>query len=110
MLVGIVIGLVAWQIVVFILHCLDMEDSWLTTPIPYLFLKLAEMIYNFCVNLLDFQAYIYLMTLGKNPFRMKVSELLELNEEQREKIIAKTVVKKAKRNLKNLFEKYPVRG
>ena len=86
MLLGIIIGLIAWQVVVFILHCLDMEDSWLTVPIPYLIFKGIEMVYNFCLNLLDIEAYIYLISLGKNPFRMTISDLLALNEEQREKM------------------------
>jgi hypothetical protein len=110
MLLGIIIGLVAWQIVVFVLHCLDMEDSWLTTPIPFFVYKLVEMIYTFFLNLLDIQAYIYLITLGKNPFRMKICDLLSLNEEQREKLITKTKGKRAKRNIKNLFKNNPVRG
>lgn len=110
MLLGIIIGLVAWQIVVFILHCLDMEDSWLTVPIPYLIYKLGEIICTFFLNLLDIQAYIYLITIGKNPFRMKISDLLSLNEEQREKLIAKTKGKRAKRNITNLFKKNPIRA
>lgn len=110
MLLGIIIGLVAWQIVVFILHCLDMEDSWLTVPVPYLIYKLGEMIYTFFLNLLDIQAYIYLITIGKNPFHMKITDLLGLNEEQRKKLIAKTKGKRAKRNIKKLFENNPFKG
>lgn len=110
MLVGIIIGLIVWQIVVFILHCLDMEDSWLITPIPYLICKLGEIICIFCLNLLDIQAYIYLISLGKNPFRMKITDLLGLNEEQREKLISKTKGKRAKRNITNLFKKNPIRA
>jgi hypothetical protein len=41
---------------------------------------------------------------------MKIIDLLSLNEEQREKLIAKTKGKRAKRNIKNLFKNNPVRG
>ena len=104
MLLGILIGVLIWQIVIFILHCLDMEDSWVTTPIPYFCMKLCEFIKIFFLSLLDIQAYIYLMTLGKNPFHLKICDLLTLNEEQREKMIEKTKCKRAKNNLKKLFE------
>ena len=110
MLLGILIGVIIWQIVIFILHCFDLEDSWVTTPIPYFCMKLCEFIKIFFLSLLDIQAYIYLITIGKNPFCMKLIDLLSLNEEQRKKLISKTKGKREKRNIKKLFENNPVRG
>lgn len=47
MILGIVIGLVIWQFVVFVLHLLWMEGSRWTCPIPYLCLLLVKFLISF---------------------------------------------------------------
>ena len=103
MIKGIVIGILIWQIVVCILHWLDMEDSPLTTPIPFCCMWLVVKISDFFVSVQNIQAYIYLYKMGINPFKMKVSALLALTEEQKEILLAKTKNKQTKKTFKNLF-------
>ena len=104
MIKGIIIGILIWQIVVFILHWLEMEDSPLTTPIPFCCMKLIIAIDISIKALADWQAYLFLIKIGYNPFRMKVCDLLALTKEQKNILVDKTKNKKAKRNLTNLFK------
>lgn len=104
MIKGIIIGILIWQVVVFILHWLDMEDSPLTTPIPFFCMKMIVTIDVSIQALADWKAYLFLIKIGYNPFKMKVCDLLALTEEQKKTLLAKTKNKKAKRNLINLFK------
>ena len=105
MIKGIIIGALIWQVVVFVLHWLDMEDSPLTTPIPFCCMKMIVTIDTSVKALADWQAYLFLIKIGYNPFKMKISDLLALTDEQKTILIDKTKNKKAKRNLTNLFKK-----
>ena len=105
MIKGIIIGILIWQVVVFILHWLDMEDSPLTTPIPFYCMKMIVIIDTSIKVLADWQAYLFLIKIGYNPFKIKISDLLALTDEQKTILIDKTKNKKAKRNLIILFKK-----
>lgn len=88
MILGIVIGLVIWQVVIFVLQWLQMEDTPWSCPIPYLCLLLVEFIilcWEGCVNL---RAIIYFASLGKNPFKTAIKELCELPIEQKKKLVS----------------------
>ena len=87
MILGIVIGLVIWQVVIFVLQWLQMEDTPWSCPIPYLGLLLVEFIilcWEGCVNL---RVWLYCASLGKNPFKTSIAEFCEMPLEQREKIV-----------------------
>ena len=105
MIKGIIIGILIWQVVVFILHWLDMEDSPLTIPIPFCCMKMIVVIDTSIKRLADWQAYLFLIKIGYNPFKIKISDLLALTDEQKTILIDKTKNKKTKRNLINLFKK-----
>ena len=105
MIKGIIIGILIWQVVVFILHWLEMEDSPLTTPIPFCCMKMVIVIDTSVKVLADWQAYLFLIKMGFNPFSIKISDLLALTDEQKTMLIDKTKNKTVKRNLINLFKK-----
>lgn len=100
---GIIIGILIWQVVVCILHLLDMEDSILNAPIPFCWMLLLMKIGNFFIAIQNIQAYFYLFKMGLNPFKLKISALLSLTEEQKEILLEKTKHEQTKRNLINLF-------
>ncbi len=88
MILGIVIGLVFWQVVIFVLQWLQMEDTPWCCPIPYLCLLLVNFVilcWEGCVNL---RAMIYFASLGKNPFKTSIMELKELPIEQKKKLVS----------------------
>ncbi len=105
MIKGIIIGILIWQVVVCILHYLDMEDNILNAPIPFFCMWLVVKISEFFVMIQDIQAYFYLFKIGINPFKIKISDLLTLTEEQKQILLAKTKNKQIKINLTNLFIK-----
>lgn len=100
---GIIIGILIWQVVVCILHLLSMEDSPLNAPIPFCWMWLLIKIGDFFISIQNIQAYFYLLKIGINPFKLKISKLLALTEEQKQILLAKTKHKQTKRNLINLF-------
>jgi hypothetical protein len=105
MIKGIIIGVLIWQLVVCILHCLEMEDSVLTAPIPFCCMWLVVQISDFCIHIQNIQAYCYLFKIGLNPFKIRISTLLALTEEQKETLLAKTKHQQTRKNLTNLFKK-----
>ena len=105
MIKGIIIGVLIWQVVVFILHWLDIEDSPLTTPIPFCCMKMIIFIDTSVKTLAEWRAYLFLIKIGLNPFRIKISDLKTLTDEQKTMLIDKIRNKTIKRNLINLFKK-----
>ena len=90
MILGIIIGLVIWQFVIFVLNRLHMEDTSWACPVPYLCLLIVEFIilcWEGCVNL---RAMIYFASLGKNPFKISIKELNEMPIEQKKKLVSLT--------------------
>ena len=88
MFLGIVIGLVIWQFVIFVFQWLDMEDTYWCCPIPFLCMVLVEFIglcWEGCVN---FRVWLYCVSLGKNPFKTPIAEFCEMPLEQRKKIVS----------------------
>lgn len=104
MILGIIIGLVIWQIVIFILQHLQMEETLWCCPIPYLCLRLIDFITSCWICLVNIKVLFYCIRLGKNPFAMRIKELKELPLEQREKIVA-LAHKKYKNKLEFLLTK-----
>ena len=100
---GIIIGMLIWQVVVYILHLLDMEDSPLNALVPFCWMWLLMKIGDLFIGVQNIQAYIYLLKIGINPFKLKVSALLALTEEQKQILLEKTKHKQTKRNLMNFF-------
>ena len=87
MILGIVIGLVIWQVVIFVLQWLDMEDTYWCCPIPYLGVLLVEFIILCWEGLVNLRVWFYCASLGKNPFKTTIAEFCEMSLEQREKIV-----------------------
>ena len=88
MILGIVIGLVIWQVVIFVLLWLQMEDTPWSCPIPYLCLLLVEFIILLWEGVLDIKVMIYYISIGKNPFKTSIKELNELPLEQKKKLVS----------------------
>ena len=88
MILGIVIGVVIWQVVVFVLQWLDMEDTYWCCPIPFLGLLLVEFIALCWEGLVNLRVWFYCISLGKNPFKTTIAEFCEMPLEQRKKIVS----------------------
>ena len=91
MILGIVIGLVIWQFVVFVLQWYDMEDGW--------WVGIIYMIDFFK----DLPLYWELMKWGYNPFNTSVVDLQGLTDEQKHLLIDKACPR-TKIALKRLFK------
>lgn len=103
MILGIVIGLVVWQIVIFALQWLEMEDSWVSCPVPYLGLLLIKGIIYMIDFFKDLPLYWMIMKWGYNPFKTSVAELQSLTDEQKNQMIEKACPR-TKIALKRLFK------
>lgn len=89
MILGIVIGMVVWQIVIFVLQLCKIEDGWWSIPIPHLFLLLLKCIIVMIDFFKDLPLYLMLMKWGHNPFRISVTKLKNLTDEQKNQMIEK---------------------
>ena len=89
MILGIVIGLVIWQVVIFVLQWLEMEDTSWCCPIPYLFLLMFKGIIYMIDFFKDLPLYWELMKWGYNPFSTSIGELQGLTDEQKHLLIDK---------------------
>ena len=109
MILGIVIGLVIWQVVIFVLQWLQMEDTPWSCPIPYLGLLLVEFIIFLWEGVLDIKVMIYYISIGKNPFKTSIKELHSLTDEQKKKMIELSHPKHRKSLEKafGYYERYP---
>lgn len=109
MILGIVIGLVIWQFVIFVLNWLQMEDTPWSCPIPYLCLLLVEFIILCWEGCLDIKVMIYYISIGKNPFKTSVRELASLEDKHKQKMLELSTPKH-KKQLEKVFgyyDRYP---
>lgn len=107
MLVGIIIGIAVWQIVVGIVEIAEpsCDESWITCPLFNILLVIVEHVIMFFQALGNYKAYLYLFSIGKNPFRMKVSDLQNLTLEQKEELVNRSMGK-YKKAMKRLIKMY----
>ena len=107
MLVGIIIGIVVWQIVVGIVEIADpfWDRTWVICPLFNILLVLVEHVIMFFQALGNYKAYLYLFSIGKNPFRMKVSDLQNLTLEQKEELVKRSMGR-YKKAMKKLIKMY----
>lgn len=103
MILGIIIGLVIWQIVIFVLQWLQMEDGWWSCPVPYLGLLIFEGIIYVIEFFKDLPLYGLLIKWGYNPFKTSITELKGLTEEQK-KLMVEKACPRTKNALKRLFK------
>ena len=108
MLVGIIIGILGWQMVVGALEMIDpwWDKTWVTCPCFNILIYSLEKILDTFSIICSYRAYIFLFSLGKNPFKMKVSDLWELSEEQKAKLVM-CAKGRFKIGLENLFNRQP---
>ena len=102
MLLGIIIGICIWQLVVGIVKFIDpcFDEIWIICPLFNVLLALGERVIWFFQALGNYKAYLYLFSIGKNPFCMKVSDLQNLTVEQKEEL-----VKRSRGKYKNAMKK-----
>ena len=95
MLLGIIIGICIWQLVVGVVAFIDpcFDTSWITCPLFNVLLALAERVLFFFQALGNYKAYLYLFSIGKNPFCMRVSDLQNLTLEQKEELVKRSMGK-----------------
>lgn len=107
MLLGIIIGICIWQLVVGIIVFIDprFDETWITCPLFNVLLGLAERVLLFFQALGNYKAYLYLFSIGKNPFRMKVSDLRNLTLEQKEELVKRSMGR-YKNAMKRLIKMY----
>ena len=89
MLVGIIIGIVVWQIVVGIIEWVDpfWDETWIICPLFNILIWGVEQLINILTLVRNYRVYIFLISLGINPWRAKLSDLQALTLEQKEKIV-----------------------
>ena len=109
MLVGIIIGIVSWQMVVGIAQWKECSEQWWVAPIPAALTGLVYCLLQAASMLANIRVWFYIMRIGINPFRMKVSIVKQFNLEQREEIL-KRANGRYKEAFKRLFKIYPFGG
>ena len=109
MLVGIIIGIISWQMVVSIAQWKGYSEQWWVAPIPAALTGLVYCLLQAASALANLRVWLYIMRIGINPFRMKVSIVKQFNLEQREEIL-KRANGKYKEAFKRLFKIYPFGG
>lgn len=107
MLLGIIIGICIWQLVVGVVAFIDpcLDETWITCPLFNVLLALVERVIMFFQALGNYKAYLYLFSIGKNPFCMKVSDLQNLTLEQKEELVKRSIGK-YKSAMKKLIKMY----
>lgn len=103
LVLGIIIGLVVWQIVVMAMEELDVYYDWWKFPIPYFAVTVFLSVVYFFNTLLDIRAYWFLWRIGINPFKTSVTELKAMSDEDKEKLLKYTHAKRAKANLRKVL-------
>lgn len=89
MLVGIIIGIVVWQIVVGIVEITDpfWDRTWVICPLFNILLWGVKQLLDMLTWIHNCRVYIFLISLGINPWRTKLGDLQALTLEQKEKIV-----------------------
>lgn len=89
MLVGIIIGIVVWQMVVGIVEIADLfwDETWVICPLFNILLWGVKQLLDALLWVRNYRVYIFLISLGINPWRTKISDLQALPLEQKEKIV-----------------------
>ena len=103
MILGIVIGIVIWQFVLFVVQRCEIENVWWSVPIPYLFLLMFKGIISIIDFFKNLPLYLMMIKWGYNPFKTSVAELQSLTDEQKKQMIEKAH-SKAKITLKKIFQ------
>ena len=109
MLVGIIIGIVSWQMVVGIAQWKECSEQWWVAPIPAALIGLVYCLLQAASALANIRVWLYVIRIGINPFRMKASMVEQINLEQREEML-KRANGRYTQALKRLFKIYPFRG
>lgn len=108
MLLGIIIGIVIWQLVVGVAQWTENSEQWWVAPVPCLLLAIVAGFLSFCGGLQNIKAYIYLVKHGINPFHMTVSKLIEFDEIQRKEFL-EICKGQYKNSIRTLFNKNPIK-
>lgn len=109
MLVGIIIGIVSWQMVVGIAQWKECSEQWWVAPIPAALIGLVYCLLQAASALANIRVWLYVIRIGINPFRMKVAIVKQINLEQREEIL-KRANGRYKQAFKRLFKIYSFGG
>ena len=106
MLVGIIIGIVVWQMVVGIVEVADpfWDETWVVCPLFNILLWGIEQLINALTWVRNYKVYIFLISLRINPWRTKISDLQALTLEQKEELVERARGK-FKTNLEFFFFK-----
>lgn len=91
MLVGIIIGIVTWQMVVGIAQMSDCASEWWVAPIFELGVWLVERLTEIILNIREYKFWFYLFKLGIHPWKkLSLTELKnKLTIEQQEILVNK---------------------
>ena len=105
MLVGIIIGIVMWQMVVGIALMLDYEYEWWIAPIFNLGLWLVERMVEIISNIREYQFWFYLFKCGIHPWKkLSLAELKnKLTVKQQKTLVSKIKNPKVQNKFKLVF-------
>lgn len=105
LVLGILVGMLIWQFVMFVLQWFQLDDGWWTVPVPYLFLLIFEGILYAIEWFKDLPLYWYLMKKGHNPFRTSITKLCAMSDDEKAEMIKLAKPKTAKA-LKRMYKMY----
>lgn len=105
MLVGIIIGIVVWQIVVGIAQEVDCAYEWWVAPIFELGYWLVERMVEIILNIREYKFWFYLFKHGIHPWKkLSLSELKnKLTIEQQKTLVSKIKNPKVQNQFKLVF-------
>ena len=105
MLVGIVIGIVVWQIVVGIAQESDCAYEWWVAPVFELGYWLVECIVKIVLNIREYRFWLYLFKRGIYPWKkLSLAELKnKLTIEEQKTLVSKIKNPKVQNQLKLVF-------
>lgn len=105
MLVGIIIGIVAWQVMVGTALMLNREYEWWVTPIFDLGLWLVGLMVEIISNIREYQFWFYLFKCGIHPWKkLSLAELKnKLTVKQQKTLVSKIKNPKVQDKFKLVF-------